>query len=262
MPLSPHPHMEQSVPTNESRLLWDWPTRLLHWAMAGLFTGAFTIALLASEHSPTFVVHAALGVLLGGVVLVRLMWGLVGSQPSRIGSFLHSPMSLLRYVREALRGEDKPTAGHNPGSSYAIYAMLLLPLGLVGTGIAMGRGVEWAEEVHGTLAYGMVGVIMLHLLGLAWHTRRHREPIALSMIHGRRQMGEIGGIASARPLAGIAVALALGASATLIVIGLDAQKGTLTIPGLPQPLVLKGDEVGEGPRQDHASEEEQEGEHR
>jgi cytochrome b len=117
MPQTPQPQVEETVTGLEPRTLWDWPTRVLHWSMVGLFTGTFSLALLASEHSPAFVIHAALGILLGGVVLLRLLWGIVGSKPSRFGSFLYSPMSLVRYVRDAVRGVDRPTAGHNPGSS-------------------------------------------------------------------------------------------------------------------------------------------------
>lgn len=252
--------VEETITGLKPRTLWDWPTRILHWAMVGLFTGAFSLALLASEHSPAFVIHTALGILLGGVVLLRLLWGFVGSKPSRFGSFLHSPMSLLRYVRDAVRGVDRPTAGHNPGSSYAIYAMLLLPLGLAGTGVAMGRGLEWAEEVHGALAYAMVGVIVLHILGLAWHTRRHREAIAMSMVHGRRCIEASDAITSARPMAGVLVALTLGVAASLIVSGLDTQKGTLTLPGLAQPLILKGEEKAEGVGKKHKTKETREDE--
>jgi len=232
----------------EPRLLWDAPTRILHGAMAALFTAAFSIALLASEHSPAFVLHSALGLLLGGVVLVRLVWGLVGSRPSRFGTFLHSPAALLRYLREAWRGADRPVAGHNPGAGYAAWAMLLLSLGLAGTGLAMGAGQGWAEEVHEALAYTLLGVVVLHLAGLAWHTLRHREAIALSMVHGRRRIDASGSIPSSRPVAAVLVTLTLAGAALLVAKGLDTGQGTLALPGLARPLVLKGEdrEGGEG----------------
>jgi len=250
MPQPSIPQVQETALNQKPRLLWDWPTRILHWSMAGLFLGAFSLAILASEHSRAFVIHAALGILLGVTVMLRLIWGVAGSKPSRFGSFLYSPMSLFRYVRDAMRGNDRPTPGHNAGSSYAIYAMLVLPLGLAGTGVAMGRGLEWAEDVHGALAYAMVAVIVLHILGLAWHTHRHREAIALSMIHGLRRMGEPDGIPSARPVAGLLAALVLCVSATLIARGLDLRKGTLTLPGTTNPVVLKGEDKAEGIRQE------------
>jgi Ca2+/H+ antiporter len=138
--------------------------------------------------------------------------------------------------------------------------MLLLPLGLAGTGIAMGRGMEWAEEVHGVLAYAMAGVIVLHILGLAWHTRRHREAIALSMLHGQRRIEASDAIHSVRPMAGVLMALTLVIAANLIVGGLDTQKGTLTLPGLAQPLILKGEEKAEGAGKEHRTKERREDE--
>lgn len=246
--------LDEAAAGPKPQLLWDGPTRILHWAMAGLFSAAFAVALLASEHSPAFVIHSALGLLLGGVVLLRLLWGLVGSRPSRFGSFLHSPMGLLRYLRDALRGQDRPVAGHNPGSSYAIYAMLLLPLALVGTGLAMGSGQEWAEDVHGALAYTLVGVVVAHLAGLAWYTLRHKEAIALSMIHGRRRIDASGAIPSARPVPALLMAATLAASALLVARGLDTRNGTLALPGLARPLVLKGEEKEEWRGHEHQAE--------
>ncbi|BDU75579.1 cytochrome b/b6 domain-containing protein [Mesoterricola sediminis] len=240
------PHPTPDAAPLERQLVWDWPTRILHLALAGLFTVAFAWALLAPEHSPAFVVHSALGLVLGAAVLLRLGWGLVGSRPSRFSAFLHSPAALVRYVRDAARGVDRPTAGHNPGAGYAAWAMFLLPLGLVGTGLAMGRGLHAAEEVHGALAYALLGVVGLHLLGLAWHTRRHREAIALSMVHGRRRIPAGTGIAGARPVAGILVALGLGAVAFLVARGLDPARGTLTLPGGAGTWVLKADKGGDG----------------
>jgi cytochrome b len=217
-------------------LLWDWPTRVLHWAMAALFLGAFSIAVASSEHGTVFPVHAAVGLLLALAILVRIAWGFAGSRPSRFASFQVRPSSLVRYLKEALAGQDPPARGHNPAASYAAYAMLLLPLALVATGIAMGRGGKWAEEIHGVLAFTMVAVIALHVLGLAWHTHRHREAIALSMVHGRRRLPQRDAIPSSRPFIGVAILLALAGGGTLLWRGLDTHKRTLRLPGLATPL--------------------------
>jgi cytochrome b len=255
-PEIPMPQPPDALPADSApRLLWDWPTRILHWAMAALFTTAFSVAVVSSEHGRAFPTHAALGLLLGLAVLLRLVWGLVGSSPSRFASFLHGPGSLVRYFREVLAGRDQPVAGHNPGSSYAIYALLLLPLGLAGSGIAMGRGLEGAEEVHAVLAYAMVAVIAAHILGVAWHTFRHGEAIAMSMVHGRRRLVPEAAIPSARPFTAAAFLLVLGGGAATLWQGLDLQKRTLTLPGLAAPLNL-GEREGGGapqgePEEDH-----------
>lgn len=220
------------------RLLWDLPTRLLHWVLVGLFAGAFTVATVTSKHSSVFLVHMVLGLILLLAVLLRFVWGFVGSHPSRFTSFLFSPQALIRYLQQALEGEDRRTPGHNPGSSYAIYAMILLPLGIVATGIAQGMGLKWTEEVHQVLAYTMVGVIVLHILGLARHTFRHRENIGMSMVHGKREIPEIAAIPSARPWAAVALLSLLGAWTALLIGGLDIPKKQIYFPALDRTIRL------------------------
>lgn len=86
------------------------------------------MAHLAGEHKPAFANHMLLGLILLAAIAFRLAWGFVGSRHARFASFLFSPAALLTYVKEAVAGRDRPSAGHNPGSSWAIYAMLTLPV--------------------------------------------------------------------------------------------------------------------------------------
>jgi cytochrome b len=210
--------------------VWDLPTRLFHWTLAVLFTGSFVLAIASSERSPAFMVHMLVGLILAFAILLRVVWGLVGSQPSRFSSFLYSPAALGRYLRLAWKGQGPTVAGHNPGSSYAIYAMLLLPLALVATGLLQSSGREWAEEVHGALAYGMVAVVGFHLLGLAWHGRRHGDGIALAMVHGRRPATEAEAIQSPRWWAGAAFLLLVGGWSLGLVRGFQASARQVQLP--------------------------------
>ena len=237
------------------RLVWDLPTRLFHWTLAALFAGAFLVAIGSSEHSRVFLVHMLIGLVLAFAILLRLVWGLVGSEPSRFRSFLYSPAALGRYVRLAMKGVDQPGAGHNPGSSYAIYAMLLLPLALVATGLLKSSGREWAEELHAVLAYGMLAVVGLHLLGVAWHAQRHRDGIALAMVHGRRPVAAGEAITSHRSWAGAVYLVLLGAWAAGLGNGFEAQRRQVVLPlvGTVLPLgeAKEGKEnKGQGARQE------------
>ena len=227
---------DETSPT--PRLVWDLPTRLFHWTLAVLFAGAFLVAIGSSEHSRVFLVHMLMGLVLAFAILLRVVWGLVGSSPSRFRSFLYSPAELGRYVRLAVRGADQPGAGHNPGSSYAIYAMLLLPLALVATGLLKSSGREWAEEVHAVLAYSMLAVVALHLAGVAWHAQRHRDGIALAMVHGRRPVAAGEAITSHRTWAGAVFLLLVGGWTAGLVQGFQASRRQVVLPlvGMVLPL--------------------------
>lgn len=241
----PTPKEAQPTGAFAPRLVWDLPTRLFHWTLAALFSGAFLLAISSSEQSRTFMIHMLVGLVLAFAIVLRLVWGLVGSRPSRFGSFLYSPAALGRYVRSVLKGEDKPGASHNPGASYAIYAMLLLPLALVATGLLKTSGREWAEEVHAVLAYTMVAVVGLHLVGVAWHARPHRDGIALAMVHGRRPTTEAQAIRSPRAWAGAAFLLLVGGWGVGLLRGFQAPSRQVVLPVLGTNLSLGESKEGE-----------------
>ncbi|MBI5055320.1 MAG: cytochrome b/b6 domain-containing protein [Nitrospirae bacterium] len=189
--------------------VWDVPTRLFHWLLAGAFLAAFGIAQFVSDKDPLFSVHALLGLVIGLMALLRIIWGFAGSRYAKFSSFIFSPGELTGYMRDAFSGKGKRYIGHNPGSGYAIFAMLVLLLGIVTTGLLSQSG-EIFEGLHEFFAYAMIAMVTMHILGVLWHTIRHKENITFSMVTGTKEGVQNEGILSARPLAGIAFLLLTG----------------------------------------------------
>lgn len=133
-------------------LVWDLPTRLFHWLFAAGFSVAAVIALLIDDDSPVFPYHAMIGLAITAMIGLRVVWGMIGSKHARFSSFAYGPTAVVQYLKGALLGGARRYAGHNPGSAYAIFAMLALMIGLAATGIMMGRGIESVKEVHEVLA--------------------------------------------------------------------------------------------------------------
>ena len=154
-------------------LIWDLPTRLFHWLLAGSFIAAFTIANVVDDDSATFAVHMLLGAVMSLMVVLRVLWGFIGSRYARFGSFAFGPSDLLAYLKGTVSGEGKRYVGHNPGSSVAIWAMLALTLGLGVSGSLMSTN-EVFEEVYEILSYALLVVVITHVLGVLLHTLRHR----------------------------------------------------------------------------------------
>jgi cytochrome b len=211
---------------------WDLPTRLFHWTLVGLFVGAFAVAHLANERSPSFAIHMLLGLILLGAIAMRLVWGFVGSRHARFASFLFSPAALVAYLKEALAGRDRRYAGHNPGSSWAIYGMVLLPLALVATGLLAQPKYGFFGDLHGALGWVMVAAIAAHLAGLAFYTWRHRENIALSMVTGERLGEPEQAIPSSRPVTGVVFLALMAGWAAVVLRGHDPVAKVVRIPGL------------------------------
>lgn len=174
---------------NRTRI-WDLPTRLFHWLLAAGFIAAALITLIGGEHHAFFPYHMVIGLSLGLMVLLRILWGFVGTHYARFSSFLFTPAQVWRYTIDTLRGRGSVSAGHNAGPAYGIYVMLGLTLGITVTGVLMSRvdgrvrGIKW---MHEWLVYALVGMVIIHILGVTLHTIMHKDNITLSMITGRKR---------------------------------------------------------------------------
>jgi cytochrome b len=230
-------------------LIWDLPTRLFHWLLAGSFLSAFTIAVSTDDEGRLFPVHVLLGLVAAFLLALRLVWGVVGSRTSRFSALALRPSELWSYVRELRhRGVARFWPGHNPAASWVTIVMFGSIAGLAGTGILLSNGVEAVEEIHAALAWTMIGAVGIHLAGLALHTLRNREPIAGSMIDGRRLGLARGAIASSRPWAGLLFLALTGAWTGGLVRSYDPATSSVTVPVLGAHLTLG--ESGEGAEDD------------
>lgn len=170
-------------------LIYDLPTRILHWTFAILFISAFAIAKVVDDESSVFVYHMFAGLTLSFVVILRLVWGFIGSKHSRFSDFSLRPKDLKSYFMHFFTGEKLKWSGHNPASSWAAILMFILALGLGVTGYLMtsGGGKEIFEDLHELLANSFVVVVALHVGGIILHSLRHRDNIGFSMIDGHKQ---------------------------------------------------------------------------
>ena len=231
-------------------LVWDLPTRLFHWLLAGSFIAAFTIANVVDDESNLFALHMLLGAVMTLMVLLRVVWGFVGSRYARFGSFAFGPRDVVDYLKSTVSGGGKRYLGHNPGSSVAIWAMLALSLGLGVSGAFM-SSFEVLEDVHEVLAYALLAVVVTHVAGVAWHSLRHRENITRSMVNGRKTGEPEDAIRSVHPVAALVFLALTGLWAAALVQGYDPSSHTLTIPVVGGTLQL-GEASDSGESSGHA----------
>lgn len=189
--------------------VFDLPTRIFHWCFAALFVTAYAIANLVDDESSRFAWHMLAGTTLGVAVVVRLIWGLVGTRHARLSDLTLSPVELAGYLKGVVAGGSRRWAGHNPASSWAALSMMVLTLALGASGLAMVTGVapEWVEEAHELMANLFLTMVLLHLAGLVVHVLRYRDALPLSMLHGRKRDLPAG--TQAVPSRGVAAVLVL-----------------------------------------------------
>lgn len=108
--------------------VWDLPTRLFHWSLAG-----FVVAAFVTVKSGRLDWHFYCGYAILTLLLFRLIWGFVGGRYARFGSFLDGPRTIIRYLRgdAGLRAR----LGHSPLGGMSVWVMLGLLLFQAGTGL-------------------------------------------------------------------------------------------------------------------------------
>lgn len=187
-------------------LVWDLPVRVFHWCFALCVIGAVSIALFTSSMSWWFGLHSVFGLTAALLLVIRVVWGFVGTRYARWAEMPMRPKQILGYFSEVFRGQDTRILGHNPGTVLAVILMVVMFLGLATTGLIMGlTATDKLEDVHKLFAIGLLGAVALHLTGLIVHTIRFREFIAASMITGKQLARPGDGIDSPRTGVGIAI---------------------------------------------------------
>jgi cytochrome b len=196
---------DQARPTRR----WDPIVRITHWTIA---LAILANALITREGSA---LHIWVGYALAGILGLRLLWGIIGPAEARFTAFLPSPRKALAHLRDIRAGKVRLHASHNPLGAMMVYAIWGCLLTIIATGIAMAGPPPWngaprevenastivasqsnhedgeeegAEreegplgEIHETAANLLYLLILLHLAGVVFETRRSGKQVLVAM---------------------------------------------------------------------------------
>jgi cytochrome b len=166
--------------------VWDPVVRIFHWGTALLFLANL---MLLEGDSPA---HHYAGYLLLTLVLVRLLWGLVGSKYARFSAFWPRPSEIMAHMRALFTGRAEPHLSHNPLGALMVYNLLATLIMIGVTGIMMESdafwGIAWVKELHEILAYYALVCVGLHVAGVLVETKRSRINLVKAMITGRKMV--------------------------------------------------------------------------
>jgi cytochrome b len=181
--------------------VWDLPTRIGHWLMAG----AFLVAWLTGESEEWRLVHVVAGATMVAVALYRVAWGFVGSRYARFGQFVKHPAAALAYLKSLPGSAPEHHTGHNPAGGWAIVALLTVTLtaGAAGWFAYQELGGDWLAEFHEGAANVLMGLVLVHLAGVAVGSLVHHENLPRTMVTGVKRGAAAEAIADTRPLAAI-----------------------------------------------------------
>lgn len=200
--------MIQTPPPPSVRRRWDPIVRITHWSIA---LAVLANAVFTEEGSGP---HIWVGYGLAAILGLRLLWGLVGPAEARFSAFRPSPRNAIAHLREIRSGKVTHHASHNPLGALMVYAIWGCLLTIIATGIAMAGPPPWnggeeaAEhhgvaaaaqgheeeneeeeegeegplgEIHETAANLLYLLILLHLAGVVFETRRSGRQVLVAM---------------------------------------------------------------------------------
>jgi cytochrome b len=190
--------------------VWDPFVRTFHWLLAALVI----VAWFTDE--PLWL-HTWLGYTAGALVVLRVIWGFIGSREARFASFVRGPRVILQDLVDLIRLSSKRYLGHSPAGGAMILALLFMVAvtaitGMVNLAAERGEGPlagfvakleqssptgerdeaerhqeTFLKEVHETAANITLVLVVLHLAGVGWASFAHRENLVRAMITGRKK---------------------------------------------------------------------------
>jgi len=183
---------------NEVRV-WDPFVRIFHWSLVL----TFTIAWLTGDDFEVLHINAGYAVL--GLVLLRIVWGFIGTNHARFRDFVYPPADVKGFLRDTLMHRARRYLGHNPAGGAMIILMLMSLFITTVTGIAyygiedgVGQlamltgipeaGEEILEDVHEFFANLMVLLVVVHVIGVIFESRFHHESLIRAMLTGRKRV--------------------------------------------------------------------------
>ena len=186
---------------SERILVWDWAIRLVHWLMVVL------VPLLwwtAEEGYMDW--HKRLGLTMFGLVLFRLIWGLIGTWTARFVPMVRRIGSLKSYVGKLRIRQLDASFGHGPLAVISVFALLLALATQISTGLfsvdvdglesgplavlvsfETGRQVA---EIHEFNFNVLVALISLHIAAIAVYHFVLKEKLIQPMISGHRSRSD------------------------------------------------------------------------
>lgn len=176
--------------------VWDLPVRIFHWTLAFSMVAVVISGQLGGNLIDW---HARIGLLVVGLVVFRLVWGVLGSSYARFAHFFPTPSAIRAYLAGTWQGE-----GHNPLGALSVFALLGLLVCQLLTGLVANDdiafrgplfelvGEVWSNRLtglHHKLGDLLIGLGVLHVAAVVYYVRVKGKNLLKPMLTGWKEDG-------------------------------------------------------------------------
>ncbi|MBD9450458.1 MULTISPECIES: cytochrome b/b6 domain-containing protein [unclassified Rhizobium] len=165
--------------------VWDPVVRAFHWTVVV----ACMLNLFILEEGKYW--HRVTGYVVAAAIVVRTVWGFVGTEHSRFSDFVPTPSKVMAHIVDIRNRNEKRYIGHNPLASVMMLCLMALLAATALTGwmttLDAFWGEKWLEELHGAIANSIMVLAFIHAGAAVFESWRHRENLVWSMVTGRKK---------------------------------------------------------------------------
>ncbi len=218
--------------------LWDLPTRLFHWLLVLSIVGLVVTGKLGGNLIDW---HGRVGLVVVGLVVFRVVWGLVGSTYARFCHFFPTPAKISAYLKGDWRGH-----GHNPLGALSVFGLLAVLTVQFLTGLVSNDDIAFVGPLYAlvdrdfsSLATGwhklsvnvLIGLVILHVAAIMFYAHVKKDNLVKPMVRGWKEVTD-GESAKGGGLLAFIIALVIALAAVYAASG-------LWLPEPPPPAAVE-----------------------
>jgi len=185
------------------QMVWSLFIRVFHWSLVVLFVLAYVTSFSGDDDW-----HMILGYAVTILLLVRVVYGFSSQGYARFSQFIYTPKHIWQHAKDIVCGHPAHYMGHSPVGSLMVFALIAGLLLLVFAGLTYQAWGEYEGplwwlgwmpndglahlmwDFHKWFPDILIGLIVLHVLGVLLACVQHKENLVRAMLTGKKE-GEL-----------------------------------------------------------------------
>ncbi len=207
--------------------VWDLPIRIFHWTLVVLVTFSYVSGM---QGGGLIKWHGWSGLAITGLLVFRIVWGLLGSTHARFANFMPTPGRILAYLGGTWRG-----LGHNPLGALSVFALLGVLIYQAATGLFANDDIafegplyaliskstsDWLSGLHRQMFWWIIALVALHISAVLFYLLMKKDNLVRPMLTGVKEVDDPQAkSAEGGGLLAFVVAVAIAAAVTWLAAG-------------------------------------------